>query len=125
MIVFKHRGNFNNTEKFLNGAKKIRFINILEKYAREGVSALSNATPIDTSLTSNSWDFEITVTKNKYIINWTNSNVVDNVPIAIILQYGHGTTNGGYVQGRDYINPALLPILDKISENLWKEVTKL
>ncbi|HAQ03007.1 TPA: hypothetical protein DCQ22_03900 [Candidatus Nomurabacteria bacterium] len=125
MIVIKHRGNFNNTEKFLNGAKKIRFVNILEKYAREGVSALSDATPIDTSLTSNSWDFEITVTKNRYAINWINSNVVDGVPIAIILQYGHGTKNGGYVQGRDYINPALLPILDKLSENLWKEVTKL
>ena len=91
MIVIKHRGNFNNTEKFLNGAKKIRFVNILEKYAREGVSALSDATPIDTSLTSNSWDFEITVTKNRYAINWINSNVVDGVPIAIILQYGHGT----------------------------------
>lgn len=125
MIVFKHHGNFKNTERLLTGSQKINFLNILEKYARQGVNALSQATPIDTGLTSSLWDFEIKVTKHWYTIKWLNTNVVNGVPIAIILQYGHGTKNGGYVQGRDYINPAIQPILKQISENLWKEVTNL
>lgn len=125
MITFKQHGNFNNMERFLSASKKINFLNILEKYARQGVSALSQATPIDTGETANSWGFEISVKHNNYSIKWINSNIVNGVPIAIILQYGHGTKNGGYVQGRDYINPAIKPTLDDLSENLWKEVTNL
>lgn len=125
MIVFKHRGSFNNTEKFLKGATKINYRQILESYGREGVNALASATPVDSGVTANSWDYEVTIGKGSYSIAWTNSNVRDGVPIAIILQYGHGTGTGGYVQGRDYINPAIKPIFDKIAKSVWREVTKL
>jgi hypothetical protein len=125
MIVVKQKGNFANTERFLRSATKLNIRTILEKYGREGVNALSSATPIDTGLTSRSWDYEIKMTNSSFVISWTNSNVVKGVPIAIILQYGHGTRNGGYVQGRDYINPAIRPIFDKISEEIWREVKSL
>lgn len=99
------------------------FFRNLEKYAQEGVAALSSATPVDSGLTAASWDYEIVKKKGAISIYWTNSNINAGVPIAVILQYGHGTNNGGYVQGRDYINPAIRPIFDKIAENAWKEVT--
>jgi hypothetical protein len=123
MIVFKHRGNFKNTERFLTNTQKVRYLRILQKYARKGVIALTSATPIDTGLTSKSWDYEVNVSRSGYSISWTNSNVVSGVPIAIILQYGHGTRNGGYVQGRDYINPTIRPIFTKIATAVWREVS--
>ena len=123
MITFKHRGDFNNTERFFKRAQKMDFYRNLEKYARAGVAALASATPVDTGLTATSWDYEIRKEKNKILIYWTNSNIQNGVPIAVILQYGHGTNNGGYVQGRDYINPAIRRIFDEIAENAWKEVT--
>lgn len=123
MITFKHRGDFNNTERFFKRAQKMDFYKNLEKYARAGVVALASATPVDTGLTATSWDYEIRKENNKISIYWTNSNIQNGVPIAIILQYGHGTNNGGYVQGRDYINPAIQPIFDQIAESAWKEVT--
>ena len=124
MITFKQKGDFKNTEKFLNAALKLNYVSVLEKYGREGVLALSAATPVDSSLTAHSWDYEIRNTGNTCRIIWTNSHVVDGVLIAVILQYGHGTKNGGYVQGRDYINPAIKPIFDRITEDAWKEVSK-
>lgn len=123
VIKFKHRGNFNNTERFFKRAQKMDFFRNLEKYAQEGVAALSSATPVDSGLTAASWDYEIVKKKGSVSIYWTNSNINAGVPIAVILQYGHGTNNGGYVQGRDYINPAIRPIFDKIADNAWKEVT--
>ena len=125
MVVFTHKGNFKNTERFLKGAPKIKYKQILEKYAKQGVAALTSATPVDSGITAESWDYELKMSPGFYSISWTNSNVVDGVPIAIILQYGHGTGTGGYVQGRDYINPAIQPIFDKISESLWREVSSL
>ena len=125
MVRITHNGNFNNTERFLKGAPKIKYRRILEKYAKEGVKALASATPVDSGVTADCWDYELKVGQGFYSISWTNSNVVDGVPIAIILQYGHGTGTGGYVQGRDYINPAIKPIFDKISESLWLEVSRL
>lgn len=122
-IKFKHRGNFNNTERLFKRARKMDFFRNLEKYAREGVAALSSATPVDSGLTAASWDYEIVKKKGSISIYWTNSNTNAGVPIAVILQYGHGTNNGGYVQGRDYINPAIRPVFDKIADNAWKEVT--
>ena len=124
MIVIKHKGNFDKTEKFLKGASKINYKRVLEKYGKEGVQALSAATPVDSGLTANSWEYQINITKDKYSITWINTNVVNGVPIAIILQYGHATKNGGFIQGQDYINPAIQPIFDKIADELWKEVTK-
>lgn len=126
MITFSHKGGFQHTEKFLKYAtNKELYIPILEKYAREGVAALSSATPKDSGLTAESWKYKITASKGLYSITWMNTNVVDGVPIAIILQYGHATRNGGYVQGIDYINPALKPIFDKLSNALWQEVKAL
>lgn len=122
-IKFNHRGNFNNTERFFKRARKMDFFRNLEKYAQEGVAALSSATPVDSGLTAASWDYEIVKKKGSISIYWTNSNINAGVLIAVILQYGHGTNNGGYVQGRDYINPAIRPVFDKIADNAWKEVT--
>ncbi|GHV49668.1 hypothetical protein FACS189499_10690 [Clostridia bacterium] len=119
MVVIKHRGNFNNTERFLKGAAKVNFRAILDPYGQQGVRALASATPIDSGKTASSWGYEIVVNKGSVSLVWTNSNVVNGVPIAILLQYGHGTRNGGFVQGRDYINSTLLPIFDRISEEAW------
>lgn len=123
MVIVKQKGDFSKTEKFLNSISKKQYYRNLQKYAEQGVAALASATPVDSGTTANSWDYEIRQTKNSVSIYWTNSNVNKGVPIAIIIQYGHGTRNGGYVQGRDYINPAMRPIFDKIAENVWKEVT--
>lgn len=125
MVVFKHRGNFNNTEKFLKGAAKIEFRRILEDYAQLGVSALASATPVDSGLTADSWGYEINISRGSFSIYWTNTNINDGFPVAIGLQYGHGTGTGGYIQGQDYINPAIQPIFDSIVEAIWGEVTKL
>lgn len=125
MITFSQKGNFNNTERFFNKAQKINIRGLLSGYGSAGVSALAKATPIKTGLTANSWDFTIEVTRWGYSINWFNSNENNGVNIAIILQYGHGTGTGGYVQGRDYINPAMQPVFDKMAEEIWKEVSNL
>lgn len=124
MITFKHKGDFSKTIKYLNNAKKAVNYPMIEKYAKQAISALKSATPIDSGTTANSWYYEIERTKDTISIIFKNSNIQNGVPIAIILQYGHGTRNGGYVQGRDYINPAIQPIFEKISNEAWKEVTK-
>lgn len=124
MVVVKHRGNFKRTEDFLKRATKIDYLKILEKYGKQGVAALSAATPVDTGKTANSWGYEITHVRGLYTISWTNTNVVDGVPIALVIQYGHATRNGGYVQGYDYINPALKSIFDNMADEAWREVTK-
>lgn len=125
MINFKQSGNFKKTEKFLKKSFGRDYLNVLEKYGQEGVAALSAATPIDTGLTATSWSYKIIQNGSSISIVWENSNVQNGVNIAIILQYGHGTRNGGYVSGRDYINPALKPIFDKMADAAWKEVTRI
>jgi len=125
MITFAQKGNFNRTEKLLQGVLKAQYLHILEKYGAAGVLALSNSTPIDSGKTASSWYYEIKKTRGGYSIVWSNANVVDGVPIAVLIQYGHGTKNGGYVQGIDYINPALKPIFDNIADDAWREVVKL
>ena len=125
MISFRQKGDFSKTARYLERLKKTVRAEILEKYGREGVNALSSATPVDSGLTAASWYYKIKDTKDSISIQFLNSNQNDGVPIAIILQYGHGTGTGGWVQGRDYINPALQPIFDKLSEEVWKEVSNL
>lgn len=125
MITFRQKGDFSKTTKFLERARKPIRLSDLDKYGREGVAALASATPVDSGLTASSWYYEITNQNGRVSINFLNSNVNKGVPIAVILQYGHGTRNGGWVQGRDYINPAVQPIFDKIVNNAWREVTKL
>ena len=125
MISFRQKGDFSKLTRFLEKAKNVVRIGDLDKYGREGVAALSSATPVDSGLTASSWYYKVEHTNGSAKINFYNSNIQNGVPIAIILQYGHGTGNGGWVQGRDYINPAIQSIFDKIAENAWGEVTKL
>lgn len=125
MVKFRHKGNFAKLTIFLEKAKKTARLGDLDKYGQQGVAALSSATPVDTGLTAGSWYYEIKRQNGVISLNFCNSNIQNGVPIAIILQYGHGTRNGGWVEGRDYINPAIQPIFDEITKNAWREVTKL
>ena len=125
MISFRHKGNFSKVTRYLERVRTAIHMGLLDKYGREGVSALASATPVDSGLTASSWYYEITNNRGFATITFLNSHVNKGVPIAIILQYGHGTGTGGWVQGRDYINPAIQPIFDKIVNEAWREVTKL
>lgn len=122
MISVGQSGSFKNLEKFLDKMSKRDIYSVLNSLGARGVSALSAATPVDSGVTASSWDYIIEKKNGRVSITWTNSHVNDGVPIAIILQYGHGTGTGGYVQGRDYINPAIQPVFDEIAEEVWKEV---
>lgn len=122
LIRITSKGDFNNTFRFLNKMSKFQINKILEKYGQMGVKALRSATPIDSGKTAECWGYEISVGKEGATIHWTNSNQNNGVYIAVILQYGHGTGTGGYVQGVDYINPAIRPVFDKIAEEAWMEV---
>ena len=124
MIKFSHKGDFSKTTSFLERAKEVIHVGVLDRYGREGVAALASATPVDTGLTAKSWKYEIIRTQGSVSINFKNTNIQNGVPIALILQYGHGTRNGGWVEGRDYINPTIQPIFDKLAKELWGEVTK-
>lgn len=124
MISFRQKGDFSKLTKFLERAKESVKLGDLDKYGRAGVEALASATPVDSGLTANSWYYEIENKNGSASITFLNRNIQNGVPIAIILQYGHGTGTGGWVQGRDYINPAIQPIFDKIADDAWKEVTK-
>ena len=125
MITFSQKGDFSKLNRYLERVKEAVKVGILDKYGQMGVNALSAATPVDSGLTASSWYYEIQRKGGNVSIEFYNSNVNKGVPIAIILQYGHGTRTGGWVQGRDYINPAIQPIFDKIAEEVWKEVTRL
>lgn len=123
MITFQTHGDFSNTEKFLANFKFSKIRKVLDVYGRKGVAALAANTPVESGKTASSWDYEITTTKTGISLIWTNSNVKDGVNIAVILQYGHGTRGGGWVEGIDYINPALQPIFREIADDAWREVT--
>jgi len=124
LIKIKHKGNFNNTERFFNRVLKRGYLNILEKYGKAGVDALRNATPSESGKTADSWNFGIEEGNGTVTLYWTNSNENQGVNIAILLIYGHGLQNGSYVQGVDFVNPAMRPIFEKIADESWKEVTK-
>lgn len=125
MIKFKHKGDFSKFTRYLERIKEALNLGILDKYGREGVEALASATPVDSGLTASSWYYKIEYKNGSVQISFHNSNIQNGVPIAVILQYGHGTRNGGWVEGRDYINPAIRPVFDRIVDSAWKEVTKL
>lgn len=124
MITFRHKGDFSKTTRFLERAKHVVRLADLDRFGREGVAALASATPVESGLTASSWYYEITYSKSGAKIAFYNSNIQNGVPIAIILQYGHGTGTGGWVEGRDYINPAIQPIFDRIVDEAWREVTR-
>lgn len=125
MIEFRHKGNFKKTENFLVRAMRQDFLSKLDKYGEAGVALLAAATPKRTGKTAASWKYDIEKHSDHVSIVWSNTNINNGVPIAIILQYGHGTGNGGYVQGIDYINPALKPLFDNIIFEIFKEVSSL
>lgn len=125
MVSFRQKGDFAKTTKFLETRQERLKLKDLERFGREGVAALSSATPVDSGSTANSWYYEINRTRTHVTISFHNSNVVNNVPIAIIIQYGHGTGTGGYVRGRDYINPAIQPIFDAMAKYAGEEVSRL
>ena len=125
MISFRQKGDFSKLTRYLERVKEATKIGILDKYGKEGVAALASATPTETGKTASSWYYEIEHQNGSAKITFKNSNINKGVPIAIILQYGHGTGTGGWVQGRDYINPAIQPLFDRIADEAWKEVTKL
>lgn len=125
MIRLSANGTFTKTADFLTKASKAKvdILSILRSCAQDGVRALSQATPVETSRAQHSWDFEVTSEGGVHTITWTNSDVENGFPVVIMLQYGHGTGTGGYVQGRDFINPAIEPIFSKIADKAWKAVT--
>ena len=125
MISFSQKGDFSKLTRYLEKAREVIKLGVLDKYGRRGVEALSSATPMNSGLTANSWYYKIEQSNGSATIGFYNSNINDGVPIAVILQYGHGTGTGGWVEGRDYINPAIQPVFDEIAEAAWKEVTNL
>jgi hypothetical protein len=124
MISFRQKGDFSKTMGFLKKAKAFRFSD-LDRYGREGVAALASGTPVQSDQTANSWYYEIENREGSVAITFHNSNIQNGVLIAIILQYGHGTGTGGWVEGRDYINPTIQPLFDRMANEAWREVTKL
>lgn len=122
MITFESSGSFDKTEAWLHRLQRGEFYKVLDRYGQMGVSALAAATPVDSGEAARSWGYEVRIKGSSASIAWTNSNMAGSVPVVILLQYGHGTGTGGYVQGRDFINPAIKPIFDKISNEVWKAV---
>ena len=125
MIGFRLKGGFSKTERYLKKTAKLPSLSILEKYGKEGVAALASATPVDSGQTAGSWYYEIERSAESAVIRFNNSHINQNVPIAIILQYGHGTGTGGWVEGRDYINTATQIVFDRLVNEAWREVTNL
>lgn len=123
MVSFRHKGDFAKTRKMMQATLGRNYMKILERYAQQGVEALSKATPIKTGKTAASWDYKIIQNKGSLSVVWINHNINKGVNIALILQLGHGTKNGGYVVGIDYINPALRPVFEQLANAAWKEVT--
>lgn len=122
MITIESSGSFNRTGSFLTKLLGLDISGLLHQYGREGVAALAAATPSETGITAASWDYTVSKTRNGWAITWSNHHVVEGTPLVIMLQYGHGTGTGGYVQGEDFINPAIKPIFDKIKTDVWKVV---
>ena len=125
MITFRQKGDFSKLSGYLERAKEAIKLGKLDKYGRAGVAALSSATPVDSGLTAASWYYTIDRQNGKVQINFNNSNINKGVPIAIILQYGHGTGTGGWVEGIDYINPAIRPVFEQLADEAWEEVTSV
>jgi hypothetical protein len=123
MISFTETGSFKDIQAFLKSVAKVDFVKLLESYGQDGITALSNATPTETGLAAHSWSCEVSSSGGVYEIAWLNSDVENGFPVVIMLQFGHGTGTGGYVQGIDFINPAIRPVFDLIADNVWKAVT--
>jgi hypothetical protein len=124
-ITFKTKGSFTKTSAYLNKLKKTQILAILSRYGTQGVTALAEATPYDSGLAARSWYYTVGSQNNRYWLDFHNNDIEGGAPVVILIQYGHGTRNGGYVVGRDFINPAIAPIFDAIKNDVWKEVSKV
>lgn len=124
-ISIKQRGDWKRTTEYLKKAQRIRFRNILEQYGSAGVLALSKATPKDTGLTASSWNYKLELTSKGYSLSWFNTNEVHGTPIVVLIMFGHGTGTGGYIPPRDFVNPAIQPVMDALTEEIMKEVSSL
>jgi hypothetical protein len=124
-ISFRHKGSFRKTESFMSNASRKDFRYIFDRYGMIGVGELEKATPRDSGLTADSWSYKVNKTDKGYSLGWYNNNMAGNTPLVILIQYGHGTRAGAYVEGIDFINPAIKSVLDKIAEDIWKEVIVL
>lgn len=124
MISLSSKGSFEKTDAFMQRMKRSEIFTSLEGYGREGVAALANATPKDSGLTASSWTYEIVQKLGRHALIFHNTNMISGRPVAILIQYGHATGTGGYVQGRDFINPVIMPLFDRIANDVWKAVTK-
>lgn len=125
MISFRQKGDFSKLNRYFEKLKEAAKISILDKYGRAGVEALSSVTPTRTGVTAASWSYKINRKNGSVSLDFYNSNINKGVPIAIIIQYGHGTGTGGWVEGIDYINPAIQPLFKKLADDAWKEVTSI
>lgn len=125
MITFKIKGDYKRVERYFKRLTQKKYLQILDKYGKQGVEALAAATPKDTGRTAESWRYEIETGPNSSSIIFVNDNINKYVNIAVILQYGHATRNGGWVEGRDYINPAVQPLFDDMVEKAWEEVIRV
>ena len=125
LVKFRHKGNFENTRRFFMRIRHGDIFNVLDRYARDGVQALAGATPVDTGDSAGSWGYNIIIRKDGARIEWTNSNMAGRVPVVILIQYGHATRGGTFVQGRDFINPTMRPIFQNMADGIWKEVSDL
>jgi len=121
MITVKHKGDFGHIERFFNRVLKRDYLNILSDYANRGLEALREATPVESGETASSWNYEIESRNGVTTLSFTNSHMNDGVSVAILLIYGHGTRNGGYVEGVDFVSPALAPIFYELADSMWKE----
>lgn len=122
MIEVTGKGDFSATKRFINNLRQGNVFSDLNRYGQQGVNALARATPVDTGLTQRSWGYRVIKDRLHPGIEWYNSNSVNGIPVAILIQYGHATGTGGYVHGRDYINPAMHPVFDKIADSVWEKV---
>ena len=125
MIKIKCTGDFKNTTKFLERARKLSIQQIMDRYGKEGVKALTAATPVNTGETASKWGYKVSTGKGSSSVTWTNDAINDGIPIVILIQYGHGTKNGGYVSGVDFINPAIKGVMTNLADSIWEEVTKI
>ena len=125
IVSFRQKGDYSKVTGWLEKLKRLQFLRSLDRYGQEGVNALRSATPVDTGLTASSWYYQIKESEDSVMLEFHNSNINNGVPIAIVLQYGHVTPNGGWVEGRDYINPAIQPLFDKKAKYAWEEVKRV
>ena len=125
VLKISSRGDYDKTTRWLKKVQARGYLQKLDQYGQQGVAALEQATPKRSGKTAASWQYDVNINGSKIEIVWRNTNIIDSVPIAVIIQYGHGTGTGGYVEGVDYINPAIKPVFEEITQNVWKEIADL